>query len=278
MNADDPLCVAPALGIRVTRGSQVIIPRGGFEVRLDPESGRLERSVTTVLIAHNMWVDWLDCGVRHLKVAVESREGLRDAVRDGLDDELDLLARREMMASMQAITSCAFALDALADAIARVSRPQRVVMGKARHRQVMWCIRQVGSARNQTWQSMSQAVRMIFHLRNEAVHSCWRPGPRCPIRCFGAASSGGLASLLSRMRTLRCHRPWVHLKSRSPRVDGASIRKPRSGVERLQRSSVMSLPNAVSRWKTSSRRRQVEERPDTGVASRRSRGARSATS
>lgn len=157
-------------GVLFAKYTTLRIPAGGLRIRVTQE-GKFEADSVTPEVTLETWPHWLSIGLGHLKDARQAHTDLLAAHGAGDEDAKHDALEREFLSSMQAITSAAFAVDALYGSINDVVPPApNAAKARSRGGAVMGAIHRVAKVSNLHAKALSGGLSQLFKFRNLAVH------------------------------------------------------------------------------------------------------------
>jgi hypothetical protein len=167
-------------GVRFTAGSDLRIPAGAIRISIGSD-GQPVMDPLVPQLRTDMWPHWLLEAVVAAGDATDAASQVATlcAAPERDEEALDLALSAELRASMRAITSCAFAVDAFYASV-KARSPAHPHAGKwvenrtPRHVQVFETIRYHLKLRNPGASKIGQGVKELFRFRDWAVH----PGSR----------------------------------------------------------------------------------------------------
>ena len=169
----EELAVRP--GVRVPRGTELILPVGSIVISIG-EDGLPAIEPVTPVARYQAWPDWLDVALQHAKAARSARSHITEAIEAGDDHgDHDALVR-EFHDTLVAVTSSAFALDALYAVIkdfVPISDDERAARKANNLPRAAWvfdAVRRVTPLTNADAKKLSEAMETIYKLRDLAVH------------------------------------------------------------------------------------------------------------
>jgi hypothetical protein len=135
----------------------------------------------TMELRTDMWRFWLDEAIDAAVEAAHFADQIpplyeKFEAGEATDDDLDRLTIRELIASMRAISACAFGIDAFYASVKARSpkHPQQDLWhekGTARHKQVADTFRvHLRITKRETVKEIKHRVSQLFHFRDLAVH------------------------------------------------------------------------------------------------------------
>jgi hypothetical protein len=165
------------------RGSALVIPAGAITIRIG-EDGLPVIDPVVPLSQYQAWPDWVEIAVSHCRDAKEARTSVLAAIEAKDDQAENVALSAEFHASLQAITACAFALDAFYARIqqfAPVTADERARRTAKRWPRSKW----VYDAVHRTTQPMSSesakavkaGLKGVYRLRDRAVHPAFELTP-----------------------------------------------------------------------------------------------------
>lgn len=156
-------------GVLIARYTSLRIPAGGLTISVN-DQGQIEMSPLVLEVTLDTWPHWLSVGLDHLRNADTAHQDLLAAHAAGDEVAKHDALEREFRSSMQAITSAAFAVDALYGSITVVSPATAPGRTRSRPAAVMSAIQRVAKVTNAQAKTLSHGLSQVFEFRNWAVH------------------------------------------------------------------------------------------------------------
>jgi hypothetical protein len=167
----------------VPRGSALVIPEGAITIRIG-DDGLPVMDPVVPLSQYQAWPDWMEIAIRHCRDAKEARASELAAIESGDEESENVALTAEFHASLQAITACAFALDAFYARIqqfAPVSDEDRERRKAQRWPRSKWVYdavrRSTQPMSNDAEKALKAGLTGVYRLRDQAVHPAFELTP-----------------------------------------------------------------------------------------------------
>lgn len=183
---DDSDPKPPALrpGIRVTRGSTLMIPAGGLVISIG-ENGLPTMDVQEFRLASSTWLDWLHIALERADDVKAARKALTKAVTSGDEAAENDALERELRTSLQVVTAAVSGLEGfygLIEPHIEISAEERAARRRKRTGRAIWvadgifrAARIPGGMRS----VLRKNLISTYKARNLAVHP--EDAPRLPV-------------------------------------------------------------------------------------------------
>lgn len=162
-------------GVLVPRWTSLRIPAGGLRLSIGPDGG-FQADPLVVEVTMDMWPHWLEIAIRHWRRSQAAHADLLAAHEAGDSDAVHAALSTEFQESMQAISSSAFALDALLGAISEQWPPPQSIReawsrnSTPRTGRLLEMARRTSRLTNEEVRSIKTGIRSVFRFRDWAVH------------------------------------------------------------------------------------------------------------
>ena len=163
VNPEDS-AVPPVGGVTVAAWSQLRIPAGGLTI--DLESGEI--GPVLVELRTDLWPYWLEAARAARSMAMKEREG--NPGPSGSDgNAFGSALQRELTSGMTAICGCAFAFEGFRNSVVH-QVPSAIAPAKSTAGRVHQTLLRAFDLTDEQSAELRRALRVLFRLRNDAVH------------------------------------------------------------------------------------------------------------